>query len=116
MSKNGVFKPYKLISVWFNDKERSEYETWISERNLDVLNVLLELQENGFKMSVSSSNNDLLPLVTISVKPKRKNGQGVCFLYRHNDLEKCLYIAYYHFVVATNFGTNVDSLETSVDW
>ena len=111
-----AFKPYDLHSVWFNDQEKIEYENWISDRTLDILDCLLELQENGFKTSISSDGAKGTPLISISIKPRTQKDAGRVFLYRHSDLEKCIRIAYYHFTVVSQFGQKLLEEDSTLDW
>ena len=107
---------YKLISIWFTTTERTEYETWIAGHPTDLLDLLLEIQENGFKLSISSQDGGEVSLISITKKPGQKNKSGQVFMYRHGDLEKAIRIAHYHFVTVTNFGNDLPAEESSTDW
>lgn len=115
MAKRAV-PDYELKSVWFSDAERKEYEAWIEGNRTDVLDLLLDVQENGFKFSISSDGNSGAPLISISIKPGRKMRKGQVLMYRHNDLEKCIRIAYYHFVIVTRYGAEQEITDSSLDW
>lgn len=114
-SKNGLAK-YELHNVWFNDREKEDYQKWIVGHSTAILDLILEVQENGFKLSISSQDSGSTSLISISVKPKGTGGKGQVFMYRHSDLEKSIRIAHYHFTQVLNFGGNVQVTENSTDW
>lgn len=114
-ARNGLAK-YELHNIWFNDREKANYEKWLVGHSTAILDLLLEVQENGFKLSISSQDNGSTSLISISVKPKGKQGAGQVFMYRHSDLEKSIRIAHYHFTQVLNFGGNLEVAQNSVDW
>jgi hypothetical protein len=115
MANNSLPK-YDLISVYFNDREKLEYEQWIHDTPRSLLDILTDIRENGAKISISSQGDDLTPLVSITLKRARKKSAGRVFMYRHVDLEKCLRIAYFHFTVVSNYGEELQTEKNSLDW
>lgn len=107
---------YKLINVWFNDKEKLEYDSYANSRTRAIEDLILDIIEAGAKVSFTAQDEGETYLTSISIKPTKKIKVGKVLMYRHSDLTKSFSIAHYHFTEVSNYGTDLEDPESDVDW
>lgn len=108
--------PIKFISIWFNDKERSEYEAWIADRTISLEDVLVEFCDSGYKVSASLDQSKDTYIVSVTNKNPPKNQEASCLMFRHRDLLKCYLIASFYYTVVLDWNVVKVSEDDSLDW
>ena len=77
---------------------------------------MIDIRENGAKLSVSAYQEDSAVTVSLTMKRKKRSKDGTVFIYRHSDLEKALRIAHYHFTELSNFGNIQEDDKDETNW
>lgn len=107
-----------MENVYFDEKERLEYEEWAKNGWKAELEALVGVVDGGFKISCSYDGNNRCYIVSLTAKkPIAKDLTNVVFLLRHSDLVKAYGMATYFFEVKTNMGaTAPGEMVSENDW
>lgn len=84
-----------FINVYFNDPEKHEIQKWIDARTPSLQDALHGMCDADMKVSIS--NRADRPTVQVSLTPKSVTDDyaGYTIGVEHEDLRKCIIIAYY---------------------
>lgn len=103
-------------TVHFSDKEKSSAEKFIAERDMDWIDVLLDLADKDCKMSVKFDQQNVVYLISITVSSPSRKDAKVCYMFRHADLAKCIRIAHYYIAEVVDYGVKQDVDTNDYDW
>jgi len=112
------FGEYKLVNVYFNDRERVEYEKWFADLDQVQLTDLHLVVEGGFKVSQSyDDHNESYVVALTGKKPFNKALKSMVFVIRHADYHKaCLLATYFYAVILAGGEQLPKSMSSELDW
>ena len=98
---NGAASQPTFVQIHFNDQERLEANLWIENNTLSEIDCLLQVIDEGGKVSMSFSEYYDCYFGTITVRNGDAKKPAISYSFRHNDYTKIVKLVAFvwlHFV------------------
>lgn len=110
------FNDYEFKFVDFNDREKGAYEKWVKKYAFTAVDALSSLMEERCKVSVSLDQNNGASAVYVTPKNDDLSVYGNIYVFRHNDLGKCILISLYYYTEILQRGEVDPDHTDALDW
>lgn len=111
--KTPGFSDFEMCNVDFSLEDRVVINTWLEETIIPFSDVVQDIVEKGFKLSISAAHGrEVYTLSLTDKRPIMSNQKAPIYLLRHADLEKLLGVTYYFWTEQLNRGDNQVSSST----
>lgn len=114
--KKTSFADMKFRTIHFNDREKSEYTSWIDGRDIDLEDSLLTFADNEAKASVSMNAQTGAYSTSLTFKNPNSPNHGTVFMFNHADLAKSVHIARFYFEEIMDGGSAPPAEDSDLDW
>lgn len=98
---------YNFVNVDFSYTERATINDWIETRELSTDQLIVDIVEGGFKLSISEDKRDGVHIITLTDKRVVKGRrEAPIYMVKHEDLQKLLFMVSYFFREVLDNGEN----------
>lgn len=105
-NSRNTLSEYKFINVDFSLEDRLHINNWLADRTLNPTDILLEMVEAHFKMSMSwSASDDCFSFTMTESKQKERKAPLMVYYFKHTDFQKGLGVFYWFFIEQLDKGT-----------
>lgn len=102
MKKSNRFKSnIEFVTLKLTSQDREKFANWEKDAGKKIWAMLTELNEGGYKMSISPDFNNNCVIASLTATDNSVHNQGLCMTSRAEDTQEALLVmCYKHFVMA----------------
>lgn len=101
------FNDYSFRSVFLNEREKTDFTSWIEERKTTIPDALEKFCESSVKVSYSYDYKQDCNQIAITFRNDKLAAHGIVYMFRNRNLLRLTQIAYYYVSEVLDWG-NLD--------